>query len=263
MNISRKSFLRGVASAVAAAPALGFPAVVKLRKPNEMLSHACIGTGNMARADLHALKSHRDIHITALCDVDANFLEQAKKECPDARVYRDAFEMFAAEGDKIDSVNVSTPDHTHAQFVIEALKRGLNVYSQKPLCTKLKDSREIIRLAAEKKAVTQLGTQIAAWDCDRRTAGAIKSESSISRMPPMPLVSFQVEESFTPTQRLNFDSMRSPVVPKIAAASPKSAALPGAKCVAGINASETRVENTMDPTSPSQLLPGEIVGQSL
>ena len=167
-GISRRRFL--AAAGAAAMPLAGFPAVVKRRGLNEMLSHACIGCGNMALGDLKGLRSHRDLHISAICDVDANYLAQARQLCPDARVYRDAFEMFAAEGDKIDSVNVSTPDHTHAQYVIEALGRGQNVYSEKPLCTKLSDSRKIIRLAAEKRAVTQLGTQIAAWECDRRTS---------------------------------------------------------------------------------------------
>ena len=173
-QMNRRNFLGAMGAAAALAPVTGFPAIVKRRNLNSMLSHACVGCGNMARADMNGLRSHADLHIAAICDVDSVFLEQAKKLCPDARVYRDAFEMFAAEGDKIDSVNVSTPDHTHAQYVIEALKRGLNVYSQKPLCTKLKDSREIQRLAAEKKVVTQLGTQIAAWECDRRSAACIE-----------------------------------------------------------------------------------------
>jgi len=174
-NISRRHFLGTLGAGAALVPFAGFPAIVKRRNANEMLSHACIGCANMARGDMWSIKSHRDVHIAAICDVDSRYLEEAKKINPDAKAYRNAFEMFADMGDKIDSVNVSTPDHTHAQYVIEALKRGLNVYSEKPLCTKLKDSREIIRLTAEKGAVTQLGTQIAAWDCDRRTAGAIAS----------------------------------------------------------------------------------------
>ena len=119
---TRRAFLR-TAAAAAAVPALGFPAVVKLRRPNELLSHASIGTGNMARADLNGLRSHPGLHVTALCDVDANYLAQAKRLCPDARVYRNAFEMFEKEGAALDSVNVSTPDHTHAQYVLEALRR--------------------------------------------------------------------------------------------------------------------------------------------
>ena len=170
---TRRAFLR-TAAAAAAVPALGFPAVVKLRRPNELLSHASIGTGNMARADLNGLRSHPGLHVTALCDVDANYLAQAKRLCPDARVYRNAFEMFEKEGAALDSVNVSTPDHTHAQYVLEALRRGLNVYGQKPLCHALADCGRIARLAAEKGAVTQMGTQIAAWECDRKTVAALR-----------------------------------------------------------------------------------------
>ena len=174
MMTSRRDFIASAAAVCAAtAPIAGFPAVVKRRRPNEMLSHAAIGCANQAGYDLSQLASHRDINITAICDVDSRFLETAHKRFPGARIYRDAFEMFAKEGDKIDSVNVSTPDHTHAQYIIEALKRGLNVYAQKPLCHDLEDCRRIAKLAAEKNAVTQMGTQIAAWECDRQTAAAL------------------------------------------------------------------------------------------
>lgn len=114
-NTNRRKFIGGIAAA-GLVPFTGFPAVVKRRNPNSMLSHACIGTGNMARSDMRGFLECGDLHVTALCDVDSRYLAAAKKLCPDARIYRDAFEMFAAEGDKIDSVNVSTPDHTHAQY---------------------------------------------------------------------------------------------------------------------------------------------------
>ena len=172
-NTNRRRFIGGIAAA-GLVPFTGFPAVVKRRNPNSMLSHACVGTGNMALSDMRGFLECGDMHITALCDVDSRYLKAAKRLCPDARIYRDAFEMFAAEGDRIDSVNVSTPDHTHAQYIVEALKRGLNVYGQKPLCHDLADCRRIEELAAEKKAVTQMGTQIAAWECDRRTSAAIR-----------------------------------------------------------------------------------------
>ena len=155
-------------------PFAGFPAVVKMRSPNSLLSHACVGTANMALEDLKGLKACRDLHITALCDVDATFLAAAKRICPDARLYRNAHEMYEKEGSRIDSTNVSTPDHTHAGYVLDALARGLNVYAQKPLCHDLADSRRIEELAAKKKAVTQMGTQVAAWECDRQTVAFLK-----------------------------------------------------------------------------------------
>ena len=176
-DMTRRSFVRGMSALAGLTSFAGCcgPAITKRRSANMLLSHACIGTGNMAWADLCGLKSHPDIHITALCDVDANYLAKAKAACPDARIYRNAFEMFEAEGDRIDSVNVSTPDHTHAQYVLEALRRGLHVYGQKPLCHELEDCRKIETLAAEKGVATQMGTQIAAYECDRQTVAAIKS----------------------------------------------------------------------------------------
>ena len=173
---TRRSFLKS-AAAFAAAPFAGcaFPTIVRRKSPNGMLCHACVGTGNMAFADLKGLMSHPRINITALCDVDENFLKAAARLCPGARLYRNAYEMFAAEGDRIDSVNVSTPDHSHAGYMRAALERGLNVYGQKPLCRTISDCRDLERLAAETGATTQMGTQIAAHDCDRQTVAFLKS----------------------------------------------------------------------------------------
>ena len=175
MRMNRRCFLRTAGAAAVAIPFTGFPAVVKRRNANELLSHASIGVGGMGFADLSELKPHHAINITAICDVDSNSLERAKKLCPDARIYRDAFEMFAAEGDRIDSVNVATPDHTHAQYILQALKRGQNVYAQKPICHDIVDCQRIFDAARQSKAVTQMGTQIAAWECDRTTVAAIRS----------------------------------------------------------------------------------------
>ncbi|MBE6397879.1 MAG: twin-arginine translocation signal domain-containing protein, partial [Lentisphaerae bacterium] len=46
MKTSRRSFLGGVTAVAGLAPFVGFPAVVKRRSPNSLLSHACVGTGN-------------------------------------------------------------------------------------------------------------------------------------------------------------------------------------------------------------------------
>ena len=175
MKTSRRGFLGGLSSLAAFAPLGGFPAIVSGRNLNGKLAHACVGCGNMALADLKGLRTHARTQIVALCDVDSNYLKAAAKLCPGARLYRNALEMFEKEGDRIDSVNVSTPDHTHAMYVLDALGRGLNVYGQKPLCHDLADCRAIEALTEEKGAVTQMGTQIAAHACDRQTVAYLRS----------------------------------------------------------------------------------------
>ena len=51
MKTNRRKFLGGMAVA-GLASLTGFPAVLKRRNPNSMISHACVGTGNMAMADM-------------------------------------------------------------------------------------------------------------------------------------------------------------------------------------------------------------------
>ena len=86
------------------------------------------------------------LDVVAVCDVDAAYLAEAKKLLPNARVYRDWRELLAAEGDRIDAVNVSTPDHTHTIVSANAMRRGKHVYCQKPLCKKLDECRLLRRL---------------------------------------------------------------------------------------------------------------------
>jgi len=57
-----------------------------------------------------------NVQIVAICDVDANNLKKASEAVPDARTYTDWRELLRKEGDKIDSVNVTVPDHNH--FII-------------------------------------------------------------------------------------------------------------------------------------------------
>lgn len=165
-EISRRSFLRGLSASSLFASG-GCASILSSRSPNSLLCHACVGTANMANYDLKAFLANPGVQITALCDVDAEFLAAAKKLVPDARVYTDWREMLAAEGDRLDSVNVSTPDHTHTPIVASALRAGKNVYSQKPLCKFLDEAQLLKRIAAESGKVTQLGTQLAAGPTDR------------------------------------------------------------------------------------------------
>ena len=133
--MKRREFLT---SSLAAGAAFGFPALVSARSPNAKVCHACIGTHGMAGADMRTFAGFKDIlDVVAVCDVDAAYLAEAKKLLPNARVYRDWRELLAAEGDRIDAVNVSTPDHTHTIVSANAMRRGKHVYCQKPLCKKL------------------------------------------------------------------------------------------------------------------------------
>jgi predicted dehydrogenase len=67
----------------------------------------------MGWSDLQKFREHPNVQIVAICDVDANNLKKASGVLPDARTYSDWRELLSKEGDKIDSVNVTVPDHNH------------------------------------------------------------------------------------------------------------------------------------------------------
>src|SRR5690606_38050741 len=143
------------------AAALAAPFAFRLHAaaPSETLYHASFGASGMAGADIGSLTASKNVKLVAVADVDLARTAQVKKRFPDVRVYQDWRELLDKEK-KLDSVNVSTPDHMHAPIAMSAMQRGLHVYCQKPLTQTVYESRQLARVAAEKKLVTQMGIQI-------------------------------------------------------------------------------------------------------
>jgi predicted dehydrogenase len=126
------------------------------RAPSDKVRVACIGVGGMGRNDVRGCESET---IVALCDVDWNAANDAFQSYPSAKRYKDYREMLDKEKE-IDAVTISTPDHMHAPITIAALKRGLHVYTQKPLARTVGEIRAIVAEAKSRpKQITQMGNQ--------------------------------------------------------------------------------------------------------
>ncbi len=156
-RINRRRFLQRSLSAGLGAAFL--PGVVSARSSNGKIQHASIGVGGMGWGDIQQIGSHPDVEIVAICDVDTARMAAAAKKFPDARRYQHWRELLAKEGDRIDSVNVSTPDHMHAPITMTAIKQGKHVYCQKPLTHDVYEARRIAEAAAKAGVVTQMGIQ--------------------------------------------------------------------------------------------------------
>lgn len=109
---------------------------------------AIIGYGNIAR--LHAQVLEQQGHtLVAVCDCDQNALHNA----PGEKHYTDYLQMLDSE--QIDVVHICTPHYLHAQMIIDALSRDINVLCEKPLCIKEEDIPRITE--AEKNSKAMLG----------------------------------------------------------------------------------------------------------
>lgn len=138
---------------------IALPRIVLAKSPNKRMQHAAIGVGGMGWGDIQQIGSHPDVEITAICDVDTSRMDAAAKRFPNARRYQDWRELLEKEDDKIDSVNVSTPDHMHASITMTAIHRGKHVYCQKPLTHDVHEARLIAASATKADVITQMGIQ--------------------------------------------------------------------------------------------------------
>ena len=154
---NRREFLK--CSLSAGLGAVAFPTILPGQSLNEKIRHASIGVGGMGWGDIQQIGSHPNVEIAAICDVDTARMAAAAEKFPNARRYQDWRELLEKEGDRIDSVNVSTPDHTHAPITMTAINKGKNVYCQKPLTHDVCEARRIAQAAAKAKVVTQMGIQ--------------------------------------------------------------------------------------------------------
>ena len=174
-HLERREFLRQAVLAGTATMAVstfgGAQRALAARGPNEKLNLACIGVANKGADNINNLQSE---NIVALCDVDSLHLGKMSERFPKAKTYVDFRQMLDREKN-LDGAVVSTPDHTHAVAVMAALKRGLDVYCEKPLAHSVYEVRQMRNEAAARKAVTQMGTQIHAGDNYRRVVEIIKA----------------------------------------------------------------------------------------
>ena len=115
---------------------------------------AIIGAGWIAEEHAAVLRRLDGVELAAVCDLD---LERARSLAGGAPVYADWRELLDAESP--DCVFVCTPPLHHREPAVEALRRGVHVYLEKPIARGLDDARAIVEAAEESTAVCAVGYQ--------------------------------------------------------------------------------------------------------
>lgn len=169
---SRRDFVKQTSLAGAAGATMPYwfsapSAFAQSTSANERPTVACIGTGS--RWNAVGPNAFKFADCVALCDVDANHLEQAKNKTAGIQSkkgqdtageiktysrYRDLLEQ-----DGIDLVTIVTPDHWHTRPAVDALRAGKDIYCEKPLTLTINEGKQINKVLAESGRVMQVGTQ--------------------------------------------------------------------------------------------------------
>ena len=108
---------------------------------------AIIGLGVIGKVHKRLIEK-LGFRLCAVCDTDVKQMDGVA-----VAKYTDYIQML--DEAHPDVVHICTPHYLHADIIIEALSRNINVLCEKPLCTKAEDITRI--LEAESKSKAKLG----------------------------------------------------------------------------------------------------------
>ena len=121
-----------------------------------------IGTGWIADSHIRSYKKQPDVEIVAGCDLipgkAAAFFKKHEVEGVKTD-YASHKEMLDDESLQLDAVSICTYNRQHAAPAIYALKKGVHVLLEKPMCVTLEEAVEICRAEKETGKILSIGFQ--------------------------------------------------------------------------------------------------------
>jgi myo-inositol 2-dehydrogenase/D-chiro-inositol 1-dehydrogenase len=173
--VSRRDFLHTttIATAAMAAPMIIPARLLGADAPSKKIRVGHIGCGRIALShDMTGVASSGLAESVAVCDVDSKRVASGKSTierlyrnqpapAPAVDTYGDFRELLTRKD--IDAVTISTPDHSHAEIALLAIKSGKDVYLQKPMTMTHEESVLLRDAVAKSGRIFQLGSQQRSW----------------------------------------------------------------------------------------------------
>ncbi len=176
-TLTRRRFLQH--GGVAVGTALTVPGLVPssifgadgAAAPSNRITLGFIGTGDHGIArNLRGFLAYPDAQIVAVCDVDADHREKARRLVDEkygetlkqggfkgCAAYNDFREIIARKD--IDAVMVSTPDHWHIIPAIQAAQAGKDVICEKPLSLAVAEGRAFSDAVKKHNRISQTSSE--------------------------------------------------------------------------------------------------------
>jgi len=163
---TRRDFLRNATIGGAGLVVLSNSRSARAYAANEKLNVAIVGCGGRGRNYVDVIP--KLANMVAMCDVNQSRAQATFKAHPDVPKFEDFRVMFDKMDKGIDAVTVATPDHTHAQASVTAMKRGKHTLCEKGLTRTIHEAQLMRQVAVEKKLATQMGNQCSSCSSARR-----------------------------------------------------------------------------------------------
>jgi predicted dehydrogenase len=126
---------------------------------SKKLKYGIVGCGGIANGKhLPALKKLQDVEAAAFCDIIGERAKKANQEyaAGKAKVFTDYRELLKED---LDAVFVLTPNSSHSEISVAALKAGRHVMCEKPMAKNYKEAQAMIAARDESKKILTIGYQ--------------------------------------------------------------------------------------------------------
>ena len=134
-----------------------------------MLNYAIIGFGGLGKAHFRNKKELKskveDVNLVALCDIEEDaFKTQTETNLgggnnslnlSEYNLYTDVSEMLSKE--KLDFVITALPTYIHEKIAVQVMKKGIHVFSEKPIALNLQEAQNMIDTAKKNNVKLMIG----------------------------------------------------------------------------------------------------------
>ncbi len=133
--------------------------------PSDKVGLGFIGTGKQAGGLLKRFADLTEVEILAASDVDLHKMAAFQKQAAELKgtnqkagcqTYQDYQELL--EREDIDAVVISSPDHWHAVMSVDAMRKGKDVFCEKPLAHTVEEGRRMANAVKKYGRVLQTGS---------------------------------------------------------------------------------------------------------
>jgi len=119
-----------------------------------MIKAGIIGLGRMGLSHCAIVNAQPDIDLVAVCE-PSSFVAAVVEKHAGLTCHKDYKKMINST--EMDCVFITTPTKFHFEMVEYALEAGLHIFVEKPFCLNPTDGAKLVKLAARKQVVNQVG----------------------------------------------------------------------------------------------------------
>ncbi len=121
--------------------------------------YGVIGTGMMGIEHIENINAIDGARVTAISDPNAGSRATGKRvaKLEDDAVFEDHRDLLASG--LVDAVVLVSPNHTHADILVDIIDSGLDFLSEKPLTTTVEDAKRVVEAARAHPGVAWMGLE--------------------------------------------------------------------------------------------------------